>query len=214
MKQGWARSPRAWLRALLLALQLAWLCLGAPIAGAQEAAQGGPYTHGPSQLVFPELLGGMPRLLVKDYEPLRPGLGVGVKYGLEKPKIYADVYVFNAGRVVIPEGTGDALVVQMFESAMNDIRQMGASGRYRDVNFIGSDAIPLGDAPGARSALRGRFAFTLDGVEVFSHVYGLAVHNHFIKLRFTYQRDQLAEAVPVLAAALRDLGTVLGSNVQ
>jgi hypothetical protein len=205
-------------RALLARLLAGWLglclcvclCAGAGFASAQE----GPYTHEASQLVFESTLGGIPRQGIRDYEASRPGLGVGVKYGLEDPKIYVDVYVYNAGRAVIPEGTGDPLVVAMFESAMSDIRQMGESGRYQNVGFMGNDSIPLGSEAGARSALRGRFEFTLDGADVYSHLYLLAVHNHFVKMRFTYRRDQAGAAQPLLGAALEGLGKVVGKNLQ
>jgi hypothetical protein len=197
---------------------LAWLalCLLAIIPGAAraQAPAAGPYTHPQSQLVFPQAMGGMPRQMVRDYEPMRAGLGVGIKYGMDEPRVLADIYIFNQERAVIPEGTGDVLVQAMFDAAIGDIRQMGEAGRYRNVSFLGSDIVPLGEAAGVRSALRARFSFSIDGQEVFSHVYGLAVHNHFVKLRFTYMRDQAEQAVPVLGAMLTDLGRVVGSNAQ
>jgi len=201
---------RALLARLLAGGIFIWLLSGAGFASAQE----GPYTHEASQLVFESTLGGMPRLGIRDYEASRAGLGVGVKYGLEDPKIYVDVYVYNAGRAVIPEGTGDPLVVAMFESAMSDIRQMGASGRYQDVSLMGNDSITLGSEAGARSVLRGRFEFTLDGAQVYSHLYLLAVRNHFVKMRFTYRRDQAGAAQPLLGAALEGLGKIVGKNLQ
>lgn len=206
-------------RALPARQWLAWLalCLAALSAGlahAQEAPGAGAYTHPQSQLVFPRAMGGMPRAMVRDYEPMRSGLGVGIKYDQDEPRIIADIYVFNQERAVIPEGTGDPLVQAMFDSAIGDIRQMGEAGRYRNVAFLGSDIVPLGEAAGVRSALRARFSFSIDGQEVFSHVYGLAVHNHFVKLRFTYMRNQAEQAVPVLGAMLTDLGLVVGTNLQ
>jgi hypothetical protein len=102
----------------------------------------------------------------------------------------------------------------MFEGAIAEIRGMGEIGRYGDVSLIGTDSISLGETPGARRVLRARFSYTLAEGAVYSHVYGLAVHNHFVKLRFTYRQDQAAEAVPVLAGVLRDLGRVVGDNVQ
>ena len=187
---------------------------GASFAWAQPFDPSGPYTHPQSQLIFPESLGGMPRVSAYDYEARRPGLGVSIKYRVESPMIFADVYVFNGGRPVIAEGVDDPLVTQMFEGAIAEIRGMGEIGRYGDVSLIGTDSISLGEAPGARRVLRARFSYTLAEGAVYSHVYGLAVHNHFVKLRFTYRQDQAAEAVPVLAGVLRDLGRVVGDNVQ
>ena len=205
-----AAFARLWLACVLVA---PWLGAGTAF-GQEDQARTASYTHAPSQLVFPAELGGLSLMQVRDYETSRPGLGVGIKYGLENPKILADVYVYNAGRAVIPEGVGDPLVKGMFDRAVGDIREMGATGRYQNVDYIGEDRIALGDAPGARSILRARFGFTLEGAEVYSHVYLLAVHNHFVKLRFTYQREQAAQAQPLLGTALQALGKVVGSNVQ
>ena len=202
-----------WRRVLTIWLS-AWLCLGASMACAQVFAPVGPYTHADSQLVLPDILGGMPRVSAYNYEARRPGLGVSIKYAVQAPVIFADIYVFNGGRPLIPEGTSDPLVEQMFTSAIGEIRGMGELGRYGNVSLIDADSITLGDKPGARRVLRARFSYTLNGGDVYSHVYALAVHNHFVKLRFTYRQDQATEAVPVLAGVLRDLGRVVGDNLQ
>ena len=188
--------------------------LAAGPAGAQMFHPAGPYTHPESQLVFPEALGGVPRVSAYDYEPQHPGLGVSIKYSSDVPRIFADIYVFKAGQLRIPEGVDDPGVERMFAGAVADVRAMGEMGRYADVSLIATDSITLGDFPGARHALRARFAYTLADGAVYSHVYGLAVHNHFVKLRFTYRRDQSEEAVRMLAAFLEGLGTVVGPNLQ
>jgi hypothetical protein len=202
-----------WWRSLLAC----WICFlgaGAGIASAQMFQPEGPYTDPASQLVFPETLGGMPRISAYNYESRRPGLGVSFKYQVQSPTIFADVYVFNGGRPVIPEGIADPAVIGMFDSAIGEIRAMGEMGRYENVQMIGSDSITLGEAPGARRVLRARFSYTLAEGGVYSHVYGLAVRNHFVKLRFTYRQDQSAEAVPVLGAVLQDLGRIVGRDLQ
>jgi hypothetical protein len=174
----------------------------------------GPYTDPASQLVLPETLGGMPRISAYNYESRRPGLGVSFKYQVQSPMIFADVYVFNGARPMIPDGIDDPAVVGMFNSAIGEIRAMGEMGRYGNVELLGSDSIPLSEAPGARRVLRARFSYTLAEGGVYSHVYGLAARNHYVKLRFTYRQDQSAEAAPVLGAVLQDLGRIVGENLQ
>jgi hypothetical protein len=202
-----------WVRRLLVCWVCA-ICTGPGLASAQMFEPAGPYTDPASRLVLPETLGGLPRVSAYDYESRRAGLGVSFKYQMKSPTIFADVYVFNGGRALIPEGIDDPAVTGMIDSAIGEIRAMGEMGRYEGVEMIGSDSIPLGDAPGARRALRARFAYTLAEGKVYSHVYGLAVHNHFVKLRFTYRQDQSAEALPVLGAVLQDLGRIVGENLQ
>jgi hypothetical protein len=199
-----------WWRYLLVC----WLCVGAGFAHAQAFQPSGPYTDPDSQLVLPETLGGLPRVSAFNYETRSPGLGVSFKYRAAVPAIFADIYVFNGGLPRIPEGIDDPAVAGMFDSAIGDIRAMGEAGRYRDVELIGSDSIPLGDAPGARRALRARFSYTLSEGKVYSHVYGLAVRNHFVKMRFTYRQDQAGEAVPVLGAVLQELGRIVADRPQ
>lgn len=204
---------RGFARLLFLSLLIA-LGPGARIACAQPFQPSGPYTDPASQLVLPETLGGMPRESAYDYEQRRPGLGVSFKYQVQVPQIFADIYIYNGGRMVIPEGIDNPLVKGMFESAIKEIRGMGEMGRYEDVALIGADDMPLGDAPGARRVLRARFSYALNSGPVYSHIYILAVRNFFVKMRFTYRQDQAAEAVPVLGQALEDLGRIVGPNVQ
>ena len=215
-----ARGWRTWFARRLAAgfvCLCLWLAVGmgaAGSAGAQMFYPAGPYIHPESQLVFPDSLGGIPRVSAYDYEPQNPGLGVSIKYAIETPRIFADVYVFKQGLLRIPEGVDDPAVQRMFDSAVADIHTMGAVGRYADVILIATDSITLGESPGARRALRARFAYTLAEGPVYSHVYALAVHNHFVKLRFTYRKDQGEEAVRLLAGFLEGLGAVVGPNLQ
>lgn len=199
-----------WLRCLLAF----WLCLAAGLACAQEFQPEGPYTEPASGLVIPESLGGLPRVSAYDYESRHPGLGVSFKYAVREPLVFADIYVFNGGMSMIPSGIEDPAVVRMFESAVGEIRAMGEMGRYRDVKLIGSDSIPLGEAPDAPRALRARFSFTLAAGPVYSHVYGLAARNHFVKLRFTYRQEDAEQAVPMLGAALKDLARMVAADPQ
>lgn len=199
-----------WLGCLLAC----WLCAGAGIASAQAFEPSGPYTDPASGLTLPESLGGLPRVSAYDYESAHPGLGVSCKYELKAPLVFADVYVFNGRLTMIPSGIEDPAVVKMFDSAVGEIRAMGEMGRYRDVKLVGSDSIPLGEGPDAPRALRARFSFTLASGPVYSHVYGLAARNHFVKLRFTYAQDKADEAVPMLGAALKDLARMVAADPQ
>ncbi|HEY4371062.1 MAG TPA: hypothetical protein VGN52_03915 [Burkholderiales bacterium] len=201
--------PR-WLRYLLAC----WLCLGAGLAWSQEFEAQGPYTDPASGLVLPESLGSLPRVQAYDYESRHPGLGISCKYEVREPLVFADIYVFNGRLGVIPSGIEDPAVVRMFNSAVGEIQAMGELGRYQDVKLIGADSIPLGEGANAPQALRARFSFTLAAGPVYSHVYGLAVRNHFVKLRFTYRQDQAEQAVPVLGAALKDLARMVAADPQ
>jgi hypothetical protein len=202
-----ARLALAW-RYVLIALLLA----GGP-AAAQPFQPQGVYTHAPSGLAFPESLGGMRRAMAIDYERERPGLGVGVKYVVEGG-IFADVYVFTAGQSRIATGITDPLVQRMVDAAVRDIYTVAASGRYTDVKPAGNQVVSLGQGAGAPQALVASFTYVLSGNEVYSQVYGLAAHNHFVKVRVTYPQEQALQSMATLAGFLDGLGAVVGSNVQ
>lgn len=200
---------RAWARAALIC----WLFLGAASAPAQDFLPSGPYTHAPSRMMFPEALGGMNMVSGHDYEPDHPGLGVSVKYISRSPVVFADVYVFNAGQPKIAAGIADPLVENMFKAAMNDIYSAGRAGRYRDVALLGREDVALGARSGAPRMLLARFTYVLPDGAVYSNVYGMATRNHFLKVRFTYRKDQADEAQALLASFLQDLGGVVGQAI-
>jgi hypothetical protein len=197
---------RAWGRLALICLSL--LC--ASLAQAQDFRPSGPYAHAPSGLVFPEQLGGMMRTSVHDYEPDHPGLGMSFKYLSASGVAFADVYVFNAGLPRIDAGIGDPLVERMVKSAINDIYSFEPSGRYRGVSLIGREEVALDAGPGAPRMLLARFTYVTPSGPVFSNIYGMATRNHFVKVRFTYRKEQAEEAQGLLTAFLQDLGVVVG----
>lgn len=201
-----------------VALAWRWVLIGLLLAAAPAAAQpfqpAGLYTHAPSGLAFPESLGGMRRAMAIDYERQSPGLGVSVKYVVESGGMFADVYVFTAGQAQIATGIADPLVQRMVDAAVRDIYTVGRSGRYADIKPAGSQVVSLGQAAGAPQALVASFSYVLSGTEVYSQVYGLAAHNHFVKVRVTYPQEQALQSIATLAAFLDGLGLVVGSNVQ
>jgi len=199
--------------AAVWALLLSVLLWAAP-AAAQPFQPEGPYTHLPSGLVFPESLGGMRRVMAIDYERQSPGLGVSVKYVMESGGMFADVYVYNQGHARIATGISDPLVQGMVEAAIGDVLTVARSGRYADLKPTGRQVVTLGKAAGAPQALVASFSYVLTGTEVYSQVYGLGAHNHFVKVRVTYPQEQALQSMAVLGAFLEELGTVVGSNAH
>ena len=189
---------------------LCWSLLCVPLAQAQDFRPSGPYTHAPSGLVFPESLGGMVRASAHDYEPANPGLGMSFKYFSRSRSAFADVYVFNAGTPRIATGVGDPLVERMLKGAINDVYSAEKAGRYQEVMLVGREEVGLGRRPGAPRVLLARFTYVLPDGPVFSNIYGMATRNHFVKVRFTYRKEEADEAQGLLAAFLEDLGAVVG----
>lgn len=197
---------RAWGRLALICCGL----LASLPAQAQVFRPAGPYTHVPSGLVLPESLGGMARYSAHDYEPAHPGLGMSFKYLAASSAAFADVYVFNERLPSIADGTGDPLVERMLERAVGEIRSMEKAGHYVGVVPLGREDVALDARPGAPHMLLASFTYVMPSGPVFSNVYGMGARNHFVKVRFTYRKDQADEAQGLLVSFLQDLGAVVG----
>ena len=168
-----------------------------------------PYPESAPGITFPRLMGGLRRGEVTDYEKKQKGLGIGIRYYDAENQIKADVYIYNLGLTAIPDGIESRELVGVFEQARREVHDMEKSGSYQSVKKLSEDVASFGHFASAPRALRAYFSFTQDGTDRFSHIYLTAYKNLFLKIRFTYPKEQKANSEKFLAEFLEEMGKLL-----
>lgn len=164
-----------------------------------QQAQGEPYLHRATGIVFPDKIAGFENTKVTDYEAMQPGLGIGISY--RQPKIRADIYLYKGGLSRIPEGINSSLITQHFQQCVNDIH----NGGYSSVKKLSAGEISLGNQP----ALSASFSYSENDIEEVSYLYLTGYDNHFLKIRFTYFKSAETSGKASLAEFLEKIGKLL-----
>ena len=167
------------------------------------------YRHRPTGIVFPGRLATLEREAgVTDFEAQTPGLGVSIGYN--GPGITVTIYVYTMGMKTIPADLHSSELKDHFKQAASDIVRAGEMGLYSNVQKV-SDGEAVWDPAGTGTAsFHASYSYTQHGRDRLSHLYLMEHRNHFLKIRFTYdkeiqeaaentQRDFLAEFSRILA---------------
>ncbi len=168
-----------------------------------QQAQGEPYLHRATGIVFPDKIAGLENVEVTDYEAKHPGLGIGISY--RKPEIKADIYLYKGGLSHIPEGINSSLITQHFEQVVGDIYTYEKKGMYHSVKKLSEGEISLGNQP----ALSSSFSYFQADIERVSYIYLTGYDKHFLKIRFTYFKSAETSGKPSLAKFLEKIGKLL-----
>ena len=160
-------------------------------------------------MVFPDELGGMKMVRVKDFEKEHPGFGVSITYCFKDcNQVRADIFVYNAGLKKIPTGSGHKLIHSEWQEAQKGIFEHEKRGTYQSVKLLYTSARLLGMDRNAPTALSAEFSFIRDGQPYFSNLYLLGYKNNFIKMRFSYLSKDKKQSEKVLRAFLEGLGNL------
>jgi hypothetical protein len=171
----------------------------------------GEYLHPRTKTVYPDVISGLKRMWVINFESEQPGLGVGMAYGENQNKagrIKADVYIYDYSLKNIPDGTGTTLISQHFEQVIGDIYTQEDMGHYREVEKLSEEIIYLGDYP----ALSATFSFFHDNIEKVSCIYLTGYKDHFFKIRFTYYKSAETYGEETLSRFLNGIGKILADE--
>lgn len=164
------------------------------------------FFHPQTGTVFPDQLAGMEKGTVTDFEREYPGAGVGVGYNAAG--ITATIYLYNMEMGAVPEDLDSPVLTAQFEEAVEEILQAGRMGMYENVRKISETVVVLPSRESDRGALCASFNLVQQGVERVSNLYLTAFRNHFLKLRFTYDRSVQARAEDTLDRLLAYLAQI------
>jgi hypothetical protein len=145
---------------------------------------------------------------VTDYEKGSPGLGIGVGYN--GPGITVDVYVYTMGMKTISTNLKSPILKDHINKAVNDIVRAGEMGHYSNVKKISEEEVEWGATGADARSLHVSLSYNQRGRERSSHLYLLGFRNHFIKVRFTYDKKIQETAEPLLKDFLREFSNILG----
>lgn len=181
-----------------------------PAPAAAPAAGANAYRHAATGIVLPDLMATLQKEEgVTDFEPRLPGGGIGVGY--DGPGITVTVYIYTANHKSIPDSLQSALIKEHFKQVENDIVQQGVRGAYTNVKKLSQDVIAWGSDGTGPKSLHSSFSFAQGGSDRLSHLFLLAYRDHFLKVRFTYDREVQPEAEKILKNFLAEFGKMLGN---
>ena len=192
------------LRFGLLFLLLACITLSAE-------AQTNSYRHPATGLVFPETLVEMPMVSLTDHEKNNPGLGVSIGYNA--PGITATVYLYTLGLRSISGDLASPILKEHFNQVIQDIYKVEKLGYYKFVKKTAEGITFLRADKTGPQALFASFSYVQNGVERLSKVYLLGHKQHFVKIRFTYDKSVQAQVEEKLTAFLNAMGNMLEKSL-
>lgn len=166
------------------------------------------YRHAATGITFPDRMATLAKEKQEtNYEAKTPGLGISVGYN--EPGITVTVYVYTMGMKTIPADLNSSILKDHFRQAAGDIARLVEMGYYSNLNKISEDEVVWGDNGADARSLHGLFSYRQSGRDLLSHLYLLGFRNHFIKIRFTYDKEIQEPAEKVQKDFLREFGGIL-----
>ncbi len=166
-----------------------------------------PYRHEATGLVFPDRLAGMEKWRVTDFEKEQPGLGVSIGY--TGPGITLTLYVYNLGLKSIPSDPKDKILTDQFAAGVQDIYRAGEAGAYTNLTRLYEKEISLTPAENSPKALLAEFSLLKRAKEGRSILILMGYKDHFVKIRYTYDKTLERMAGMVLQKLLEDLAAMM-----
>ena len=192
------------LRFALLFLLLACITFSAD-------AQTTQYRHPATGLIFTDNVEGIVRGNVTDFEGKNPGLGVSVAY--DRPGITVTVYLYTLGLRSISGDLASPILKEHFNQVIQDIYKVEKLGYYKFVKKTAEGITFLRADKTGPQALFASFSYVQNGVERLSKVYLLGHKQHFVKIRFTYDKSVQAQVEEKLTAFLNAMADMLEKSL-
>lgn len=169
------------------------------------------YRHGPTDIVFPDRVATLEKEAnVTDYETKHPGLGVSVGYN--GPGITVTVYIYTMGIKTIPADLQSSILKDNFNQACGDIVRAEQKGKYSNLKKISDSEAAWGAGGTGTKSLHASWSLKWENRQYrLSHLYLLGFQNHFLKIRFTYDKDIQATAEKTQKEFLAEFSRILGA---
>lgn len=197
------------MKTLLISLVIILQMIAIPFVAAD--AQTTQYRHPATGLIFPDSIAGILRGNVTDFEEKSPGLGVSVAY--DRPGITATVYIYTLGLRSIPNDLSSPIFKNHLAQVIQDIYKVEKMGYYKSVIKAAEGMTFLRADKTGPQALFASFSYVQNGTERLSKIYLLGHKQHFVKIRFTYDKSVQAQAEEKLTAFLNAMADMLEKNL-
>ncbi|MDP3259621.1 MAG: hypothetical protein Q8M34_03410, partial [Thermodesulfovibrionales bacterium] len=162
-------------------------------------------------LIFPDSVEGIIIGNVTDFEGKNPGLGVSVPY--DRQGITVTVYLYTLGLRSISDDLASPSLKEHFNQVIQDIYKVEKLGYYKFVNKTAEGITFFRADKTGLQALFASFSYVQNGVERLSKVYLLGHKQHFVKIRFTYDKSVQAQVEEKLTAFLNTMADMLEKNL-
>ena len=173
-----------------------------------QSARSEPYRHGPTGIVFPDRIATLEKeARVTDFEAETPGHGVAVGYN--GPGITVTVFVYTMGAKAIPEDLQSVILKDHFEQVCGDIVRAGETGHYSNVKKKSDDIASWGTSGSGMKSLLASYSYTQRGQDRLSLLYLMGFRNHFLKVRFTYDKETQEAAEKIQKDFLAEFSRIL-----
>ncbi len=167
------------------------------------------YRHRPTGIVFPDRVATLEKeARVTDYEADNPGLGVSVAYN--GPGVTVTIYVYTMGMKTIPADLRSSTLKMHLKQATGDIVSAGEEGHYSNVKKISDGEAAWGSDATGTTSLHASYSYTQRGRDRLSHLYLMGYRNHFLKVRFTYDKEIQEAAEKTQKDFLAEFRRILG----
>lgn len=175
-------------------------------------AQTNSYRHPATGLTFPDSVEGIVRGEVTDYEGKNPGLGVSVAY--DRPGITVTVYLYTLGLRSISSDLASPILKDHFNQVIQDIYKVEELGYYKNVKKLAQGTTFLKQDNTGPKALFASLSYVQSGTDRLSKLYLLGHKNHFVKIRFTYDKAVQKHSEETLKQFLNEIGAMIQRNSQ
>lgn len=175
-------------------------------------AQTTQYRHPATGLTFPDSVEGIVRGEVTDYEGKNPGLGVSVAY--DRPGITVTVYLYTLSLRSISSDLASPILKDHFNQVIQDIYKVEELGYYKNVKNLAQGTTFLKQDNTGPKALFASLSYVQSGTNRLSKLYLLGHKNHFVKIRFTYDKAVQKHSEETLKQFLNEIGAMIQRNSQ
>lgn len=176
-----------------------------------QSAWADAYRHRPTGIVFPDRIATLEKeTRVTDYEAEHPGLGVSIGYN--GPGITVTIYVYTTGMKTIPTDLQSSILKDHFKQAASDIVRAGEMGHYSNVKKISDGEAVWAPAGTGTTSFHASYSYTQRGRDRLSHLYLMGYQNHFLKVRFTYDKEAQEAAEKIQKDFLEEFSRILAGN--
>jgi hypothetical protein len=174
-----------------------------------QGAWAEPFRHESTGIVFPDHIATLEKAArVRNYEAESPGLGISVGY--DGPGITATVYIYTLGMEAIPDDLESAIMKDHFQQVAADIERAGEMGLYSGVKKLSEGKTAWEATASSVKSLHASYRYAQRGDECRSHLDLLGFRHHFLKIRYTYDREVGPAAETIRANFLSEFSRILG----
>ncbi|OGV53437.1 MAG: hypothetical protein A2X49_04355 [Lentisphaerae bacterium GWF2_52_8] len=184
---------------------------GLPEAIPVEGTESGIFTEANTGMAFPEKMGALERKHVLKYKQEEYGVNINFSSsGVAR----ADVYIYGLPDYQVPGGARSIEAREQFEGTVNAIFILEKKGVYKDATllfkkefFIKTSGFPL-------PALWAKLEYSEKDAVELSHVLLTGYHGKFLKIRFTYKKDEEEKGDKAFFSFMTALGKIMDFSVS